>query len=108
MDEDVAEVEARLARALLPLTSYQRVGSALLPPPAYVRRHFVEHAAAGGVLDDRVLSETFLPFVDAARLGPGGTVPPSFDLLPTPEPLPERTLGGQDRQPSSAPVSSTT
>ena len=70
MVEDVAEVEARIAEALLPLIAPQRVGSALLPPPAYVRRHLVEHAAAGGVLDDRVLSETFLPFVDATRLRP--------------------------------------
>ena len=40
----------------------------LLPPPDYVRRHLVEHAAAGGVLDERLLTPTFLPYVDVARL----------------------------------------
>src|SRR4051794_17856120 len=76
MIEDVAGVEARIAEALLPLTAPQRVGSTVLPPPPYVRRHLVEHAAAGEVLDDRVLFEAFLPFVDAPRLRP---------LQPTPE-----------------------
>ena len=63
-------VEARIAEALLPLTALHRVGSAVLPPHSYVRRHLVEHAAAGGVRADRVLSEAFLPFVDATRLRP--------------------------------------
>ncbi|MGH3807874.1 MAG: hypothetical protein ACRDRU_14875, partial [Pseudonocardiaceae bacterium] len=39
-------------------------------PPPYVRRHVVEHASAGGCLDDRFLSREFLPFVDAGRLRP--------------------------------------
>ncbi len=66
----MAAVEARIAEGLLPLTRAKRVGHALLPPPAYVRRYAVEHAAAGGVLDHRLLSSSFLPFVDPARLRP--------------------------------------
>jgi len=42
----------------------------MLPPVPYVRRHVVEHAAAGRVLDERFVSLDFLPFVDAARLRP--------------------------------------
>ncbi|MFJ5731540.1 WD40 repeat domain-containing protein [Streptomyces paradoxus] len=34
----------------------------------YVRRHLAEHAAAGGVLGDRLLSAQFLPYADAERL----------------------------------------
>lgn len=36
-------------------------GRTLVPPPPYVRRHVVEHAAVGGVLDGRLLLESFLP-----------------------------------------------
>ncbi len=68
-DESVA-VEARIAESLLPLTRVREVGGQVLPPAPYVRRHAVEHAAAGGVLDGRYLSAGFLPFVDAARLRP--------------------------------------
>ncbi|WP_410597348.1 hypothetical protein [Amycolatopsis sp. lyj-23] len=60
-DDSMSAVEARIAIALADL---------LTPgtPPAYVRRHIVEHAAAGGVLDDRFLDPAFLPYFDAARL----------------------------------------
>ncbi|MFI7118819.1 AAA family ATPase [Amycolatopsis sp. NPDC049868] len=56
-----AAAEARIAAALADL-----MGPGT--PPTYVRRHIVEHAAAGGVLDDRFLKPDFLPYVDAARL----------------------------------------
>jgi hypothetical protein len=36
--------------------------------PDALRRNLVEHAAAGGVLDERILTAGFLPFVDAGRL----------------------------------------
>ncbi|MDN0193658.1 WD40 repeat domain-containing protein [Streptomyces sp. S.PNR 29] len=58
-------VEARIAAELARLTGPGEPGAA---PPAYVRRHAVEHAAAGGVLDERFLSWEFLPHVDAGRL----------------------------------------
>lgn len=68
-DETVA-VEARIAEELLRLTRPRRVGSQVAPPAPYGRRHAVEHAAAGQMLDERYLSAEFLPFVDAARLRP--------------------------------------
>ncbi|WP_372672914.1 hypothetical protein [Amycolatopsis kentuckyensis] len=33
-----------------------------LPPHPYLRRHLVDHAALGGVLDDHVVSPSFLPW----------------------------------------------
>lgn len=32
------------------------------PPHPYLRRHLVQHAVAGGVLNDRVVTEKFLPY----------------------------------------------
>lgn len=32
------------------------------PPHPYLRRHLIQHAAAGGVLNDRVVTEKFLPY----------------------------------------------
>jgi hypothetical protein len=63
-------VEARIAEELLRLTRGRRVGSQVVPPAPYLRRHAVEHAAAGQILDERYLSAEFLPFADAARLRP--------------------------------------
>jgi hypothetical protein len=54
-DETVA-VEARIAEELLRLTRCRRVGSQVVFPAPYVRRHAVEHAAAGQMLDERYLS----------------------------------------------------
>src|SRR6476661_5060282 len=61
-------VEQRLAAELAPLARPRSVGGATVPPHPYVRRYAVEHAADGGVLDDRFVNETFLPYVDVARL----------------------------------------
>ncbi|WP_217554029.1 AAA family ATPase [Streptomyces sp. GbtcB6] len=33
-----------------------------VPPHPYLRRHLIQHAAAGGVLNDRVIKEKFLPY----------------------------------------------
>lgn len=55
-------VEARIAQALLP-----RGEPALAPPTPYVRRHLVEHAAAGNRLAE-LTTATLLPYVDAGRL----------------------------------------
>lgn len=52
------------------LTRPRRVAGQVLPPPPYIRRHTIEHAAAGHVLDEDFLSAEFLPYVDAARLRP--------------------------------------
>ncbi len=38
--------------------------------PDYVRRHLAEHAHTAGVLDGRVLTVEFLPYLDPARLRP--------------------------------------
>ncbi|CCK24452.1 hypothetical protein BN159_0073 [Streptomyces davaonensis JCM 4913] len=33
-----------------------------VPPHPYLRRHLIQHAAAGGVLNDQVITEKFLPY----------------------------------------------
>jgi WD40 repeat protein len=68
LDAEVRGVEARIAEELLPLLQPRPVAGTAPAPPAYVRRHLVEHAAAGEVLDERFLSPQFLPYVDASRL----------------------------------------
>ncbi len=65
---DCRNVEARIAGELARLALPRRVAGRLIPPAPYVRRHAIEHAAAGGVLDSQFISLDFLPFVDAARL----------------------------------------
>jgi WD40 repeat protein len=68
--DDRVAVEARIAGALRPQARpRQGPGSGYVNPPRpYVRRHAVEHAAAGNVLDEGFLSAEFLPYVDAPRL----------------------------------------
>ncbi|HEX6075961.1 MAG TPA: hypothetical protein VFZ32_11950, partial [Micromonosporaceae bacterium] len=66
--DEIAEVEARITGELTRLIEPGRMAGRPTLPPAYVRRHLVEHAAAGGVLDERILTADFLPFVDAGRL----------------------------------------
>jgi WD40 repeat protein len=39
-----------------------------LPPPAYIRRHLADHASAGGILDDTILTVETLPYLDETRL----------------------------------------
>ncbi len=48
--------------------SRRRLRAHVVPPLLYIRRHVVEHAAAGRMLDERFLTAEFLLFVDAARL----------------------------------------
>ncbi|MGW0825323.1 AAA family ATPase [Streptomyces sp. NPDC002845] len=62
-----ADVQARITGRLSSLCN----GSTT---PDYVRRHLAEHAHAAGVLDGRILTVEFLPYIDPARLRP---------LLPT-------------------------
>lgn len=66
MTDELGEVEARIADQLAQFTS--TAGLARRMPGPYVRRHAVEHAAAGGVLDERFVNRAFLPFVDGERL----------------------------------------
>ncbi|MFG2042163.1 hypothetical protein, partial [Dactylosporangium sp. NPDC048998] len=65
--DPTSEVQVRITDALAGLLS-NRSGASGATPAAYVRRHLVEHAAAGGVLDERILTPRFLPYVDAPRL----------------------------------------
>jgi hypothetical protein len=72
--EDVDdEVERRIAERLAPLARVRRCpdGREMAPPP-YVRRHGIEHAAAGGMLPVELAAEEFLPYVDAARYHTAG------------------------------------
>jgi WD40 repeat protein len=65
--ESIAEVEAKIAEALIPRRSRSRT-LAGVPAAAYVRRHLVEHAAAGGMLDQETVPDWFLPQLDPTRL----------------------------------------
>jgi WD40 repeat protein len=69
---EVKSVEARIAAALAELVNARRLAQDSRPPLPYLRRHAVEHAAAADMLDERFVSERFLPFVDADRLRPLG------------------------------------
>ncbi|WP_333737038.1 AAA family ATPase [Streptomyces sp. IBSBF 2806] len=53
----VREAHRRLADAFSDLQKTEDV-----PPHPYLRRHLIQHAAAGGVLNDRVIKERFLPY----------------------------------------------
>jgi len=66
--EGIRATEEQIAYALRSLTKPQRTAELYAAPPPYVRRHLVEHAQAGGVLTEDVVSIAFLPFVDVSRL----------------------------------------
>jgi WD40 repeat protein len=53
---DLTEDHRRLAVAFSALQPQEG------PPHPYLRHHLVQHAAVGGVLNDRVISERFLPY----------------------------------------------
>ncbi|MFE6187645.1 hypothetical protein ACFQ6U_24770 [Streptomyces sp. NPDC056465] len=57
---DVGEDHRRLAVAFSSLHGLQEPHDS--PPHPYLRHHLVEHAAAGKVLNDSVVTETFLPY----------------------------------------------
>jgi WD40 repeat protein len=64
-------VHARIARRLAALADDPRslnVLETVLQVPAYARRHLPEHAAAGGILNDRTVPTALLPFLDVTRL----------------------------------------
>lgn len=66
--EQPSVVEARITRKLTELARARKLAGRALPPPPYIRRHLVEHAAAGEVLDGGILTADFLLYLDAARL----------------------------------------
>jgi WD40 repeat protein len=66
--DDRVAVEERIADALRLEARPRQWNEYLNPPRPYVRRHAVEHAAAGNALDEGFLSAEFLPYVDAPRL----------------------------------------
>ena len=65
---DIRVVEARIARELARLTDVSAPDERDRTPPAYVRRHLVEHAAAGGILTSRIVPDPFVPYLDPVRL----------------------------------------
>ena len=65
---DIQETEARIADALLPLTRTRTEPGRARGPAPYLRRHLVEHAAAGGILNGSTLTADFLPYADADRV----------------------------------------
>jgi WD40 repeat protein len=66
--DDDASVHGRILDALLPLTRAEKIAEERLPPPSYIRRHLVDHAAAAGAVDDRVINPEFLPYADPSRI----------------------------------------
>ncbi|MFB6848172.1 hypothetical protein ACFCXS_25445 [Streptomyces sp. NPDC056373] len=66
--EECRAVEGRITDALSRLTRSRKVAGDDVSPPAYVRRHAVEHAAAAGGVDQRLITSDFLPYIDAERL----------------------------------------
>ena len=76
--DPIAEFEARIAEALAPRRTRARTWGGPLVPE-YVRRHLVEHAAAGEVLTPEIVPESFLPHIDPNRLREAD---PSASALP--------------------------
>ncbi|QIY54459.1 hypothetical protein HEP86_07985 [Streptomyces sp. RPA4-5] len=67
-EDECRAVEGRITDALSRLARPRQVAGDLVAPPAYVRRHVVEHAAAAGNVDGALISPDFLPYIDAERL----------------------------------------
>lgn len=61
---DARNIEARIARVLSDSVVRPSVGGRPPVPPAYIRRHLCEHAAAGASLNADVLPPQLLPFID--------------------------------------------
>jgi WD40 repeat protein len=65
---DAVLIEQRITDQIAALARPRRdPGGRLVAPPPYVRRHLVEHAAAGGKWHPSLTAPEFLPFVDAGR-----------------------------------------
>ncbi len=60
----VEQAHRLIAHQLLSLVD----GNGRQPPPDYVRRHLADHAAAGGILDETILTTESLPYLDETRL----------------------------------------
>ncbi len=61
-------MEWRIATELARLASPTEVAGQQLAPPPYLRRHLADHAAAGHILNNRTLTDEFLPYLDLPRL----------------------------------------
>ena len=81
-DDDSVAIEARIVGALRTLAEPRSIDGQQFPPPSYVRRHLVEHAHAGGVLNDETLPIPFLPYIDVVRLRELETDPTHSHLGP--------------------------
>jgi hypothetical protein len=66
-------VERRIAGELARLSAPREIGGQVVAPAPYVRRHLAEHAAAGQILNDRTLTDEFLPYLDLPRLRAAST-----------------------------------
>lgn len=67
-EDDLQAVEARIAWELRGQAMVRPTLAVDQAPPPYVRRHLIEHALAGGVLDEQYVPIPFLPYLDLARL----------------------------------------
>ncbi|VVJ19598.1 Uncharacterised protein [Amycolatopsis camponoti] len=68
VSKDASIVEARIARELARLADVPATTDCDRPPPTYVRRHLAEHAAFGGILNEHIIPNAFLPYLDPVVL----------------------------------------
>ena len=68
IEEELRWAEARIAEALVPRAQPTAKDGRHREPAPYLRRHLVEHAAAGHVLDGTTITDAFLPYADADRV----------------------------------------
>ncbi|MCW8096895.1 hypothetical protein [Streptomyces tauricus] len=66
--DETCRAEARIAKALAYVAHHTLDSARAAQVAPYIRRHLAEHADAGAVLNDRVLSPRLLPYLDIARL----------------------------------------
>lgn len=60
--------QRRITTALAAMSVVRRVAGLVIPPEPYICHHLVEHASAGGVLNDAILTPEFEPYIDRVRL----------------------------------------
>ncbi|MGW4759602.1 AAA family ATPase [Streptomyces chartreusis] len=69
-DDEIRAIEARICRALLQLADHTLNAEAARSLAPYIRRHLIEHAGSGHLLNDQTIHHRLLPYLDISRLLP--------------------------------------
>uniref|UniRef100_UPI003F4978E8 AAA family ATPase n=1 Tax=Streptomyces chartreusis TaxID=1969 RepID=UPI003F4978E8 len=69
-DDEIRAIEAGICRALLQIADHCLNAETIRPLPPYIRRHLIEHAGNGHLLNDRTIHHRLLPYLDISRLLP--------------------------------------